>query len=138
MPSCVPSSVPCLPSPAIPRRSHPKPPATAPSHILSGMRRPCIAAMCSVAHHREGSTKMPFVLLIHSRMCNNRWRNSGGDDLDYQYEEALTLLGQIVAEQNRFERFEELARHMGTRHWKRIVVFADRAVKQRKRQLAVA
>lgn len=61
-----------------------------------------------------------------------------GDDLDYQYEEALTLLGQIVAEQNRFERFEELARHMGTRHWKRIVVFADRAVKKRKRQLAVA
>ena len=61
-----------------------------------------------------------------------------GDDLDYQYEEALTLLGQIVAEQNRFERFEELARHMGTRHWKRIVVLADRAVKKRKRQLAIA
>ena len=31
------------------------------------------------------------------------------DDLDYQYEEALTLLGQIVAEQHRFERFEALA-----------------------------
>ena len=42
------------------------------------------------------------------------------DDLDYQAEEALTLLGQIVAEQHRFDRFEELARHMGTRHWKRI------------------
>jgi hypothetical protein len=55
-----------------------------------------------------------------------------GDDLDYQYEEALTLLGQIVAEQNRFERFEELARHMGTRHWKRIVVLADRAVQKRR------
>ena len=36
------------------------------------------------------------------------------DDLDYQYEEALTLLGQIVAEQHRFEQFEALARHMGT------------------------
>jgi hypothetical protein len=60
------------------------------------------------------------------------------DDLDYQAEEALTLLGQIVAEQHRFDRFEELARHMGTRHWKRIIVLADRAVKQRKRQLAVA
>jgi hypothetical protein len=60
------------------------------------------------------------------------------DDLDYQYEEALTLLGQVAAEQNRFERFEELARHMGTRHWRRIVVLADRAVKKRKRQLAVA
>ena len=60
------------------------------------------------------------------------------DDLDYQYEEALTLLGQIVAEQQRFERFEALARDMGTRHWKRIIVLADRAVKQRKRPLAVA
>ena len=60
------------------------------------------------------------------------------DDLDYQYEEALTLLGQIVAEQQRFEQFETLARDMGTRQWKRIIVLADRAVKQRKRPLAVA
>jgi hypothetical protein len=60
------------------------------------------------------------------------------DDLDYQAEEALTLLGLVVAEQQRFDRFEELARHMGTRQWKRILVLADRAVKQRKRQLAVA
>jgi hypothetical protein len=60
------------------------------------------------------------------------------DDLDYQYEEALTLLGQVVAEQHRFDRFEELARQMGTRHWKRIIVLADRAVKQRKRKLAIA
>jgi hypothetical protein len=58
------------------------------------------------------------------------------DDLDYQYEKALTLLGQVVAEQNRFERFEELARQMGTRHWKRIVVLVDRAIKKRKRKLA--
>jgi hypothetical protein len=60
------------------------------------------------------------------------------DDLDYQYEEALTLLGQIVAEQQRFEQFETLARDMGTRQWKRIIALADRAVKQRKRPLAVA
>jgi hypothetical protein len=60
------------------------------------------------------------------------------DDLDYQYEEALTLLGQVVAEQDRFERFEALAKDMGTRQWKRIIVLADRAVKQRKRPLAVA
>src|SRR5262245_4228586 len=60
------------------------------------------------------------------------------DDLDYQYEEALTLLGQIVVEQQRFERFEALARDMGTRQWQRIIVLADRAVKQRKRPLAVA
>jgi len=57
LPSCGPSSIPCLPSPAVPRRSHPNPPATALSPILSGMRRPCIAAICSVARHREGRAK---------------------------------------------------------------------------------
>ena len=60
------------------------------------------------------------------------------DDLDYQYETALTLLGQVVAEQNRFDLFEELATEMGTREWKRIIVLADRAVKKRKRKLAAA
>jgi len=38
------------------------------------------------------------------------------DDLNYHYETALTLLGQIVAQQNRFDLFEELATQMGTRH----------------------
>src|SRR5262249_42106746 len=32
---------------------------------LRAMRRPCSAAMRSVAHHREDRAKMPFVLLIH-------------------------------------------------------------------------
>jgi hypothetical protein len=60
------------------------------------------------------------------------------DNLDYQAETALTWLGQIAAEQNRFERFEALAQEMGTRAWKRIIVLADRAVKKRKRKLAAA
>ena len=59
------------------------------------------------------------------------------DDLDYQDEHALTLLGQVAAEQNRFELFEELAKAMGTREWKRIIVLADRAIKKRKCKLAV-
>ena len=58
-------------------------------------------------------------------------------DLDYQDEHALTLLGQVAAEQNRFELFEELAKAMGTREWKRIIVLADRAIKKRKCKLAV-
>jgi hypothetical protein len=37
------------------------------------------------------------------------------DDLDYQSEEALTFLGQVVAEQERFDEFEDLARQMGSR-----------------------
>jgi hypothetical protein len=60
------------------------------------------------------------------------------DDLDYQFETALTLLGRVVAEQNRFDLFEELATEMGTRAWERIIVLVDRAVKKRKRKLAVA
>jgi len=60
------------------------------------------------------------------------------DELDYQAEKALTWLGHIAAEQDRFERFEELAQEMGTRAWQRIIVLADRAVKKRKRKLAAA
>ena len=48
------------------------------------------------------------------------------DDLDYQSEEALTFLGQVVAEQERFDEFEDLARQMGSRAWKRIIRLADR------------
>ena len=58
------------------------------------------------------------------------------DDLTYQSERALTLLGQVVAEQERFDQFEGLAREMGSRAWERIIRLADRAVKKRKRTLA--
>jgi hypothetical protein len=58
------------------------------------------------------------------------------DDLVYQSEHALTLLGQVVAEQERFDQFEGLAREMGAREWERIIRLADRAVKNRKRTLA--
>jgi hypothetical protein len=59
-----------------------------------------------------------------------------GEDLTYQSERALTLLGQVVAEQERFDQFEGLARAMGAREWERIIRLADRAVKKRQRQLA--
>jgi hypothetical protein len=59
------------------------------------------------------------------------------DYLPYQSEEALTLLSQVAAEQDRFELFEDLAREMGTQHWLRIVRLVDRAVKKRQRTLAV-
>jgi hypothetical protein len=58
------------------------------------------------------------------------------DDLEYQSEEALTLLGKVVAEQERFDLFEDLAREMGAREWRRIIILADRAMKRRKRPLA--
>ncbi len=59
------------------------------------------------------------------------------DDLEYQSEEALTLLGQVVAEQERFDEFEDLARQMGSRAWRRIVRLADSAMKRRKKPLAI-
>jgi hypothetical protein len=59
------------------------------------------------------------------------------DDLDYQSEQALTLLGQVIAEQDRFDEFEEVARQMGARAWRRIVRLVDRAMKKRKKPLAM-
>jgi hypothetical protein len=59
------------------------------------------------------------------------------DDLDYQSEEALTFLGQVVAEQERFDEFEAVARQMGSRAWKRIIRLADSAMKRQKKPLAI-
>jgi hypothetical protein len=59
------------------------------------------------------------------------------DDLEYESEEALTLLGQVIAEQDRFDEFEDLARQMGSRAWRRIIRLADRAMKKRKKSLAI-
>jgi hypothetical protein len=59
------------------------------------------------------------------------------DDLEYQGEEALTLLGQVIAEQERFDEFEDVARQMGSRAWRRIVRLVDRAMKRRKKPLAI-
>jgi len=57
-------------------------------------------------------------------------------DLDYQAERALTIIGQIAAEQKRFDSFEPLAGEMGSRAWRRIIRLADAAVRARKRDLA--
>jgi hypothetical protein len=59
------------------------------------------------------------------------------DDQDYQSEEALTFLGQVIAEQERFDEFEDLARQMGSRAWKRIIRLVDRAMKRQKKLLAM-
>jgi hypothetical protein len=59
------------------------------------------------------------------------------DDLEYEGAEALTLLGRVVAEQERFDEFEDLARQMGSRAWRRIVRLADIAMKRRRKPLAL-
>jgi len=59
------------------------------------------------------------------------------DDLDYQSEEALTFLGQVIAEQERFDEFEDLAKQMGSRARRRIIRLVDRAIKRQKKPLAI-
>ncbi len=57
-------------------------------------------------------------------------------DLDHQAEKTLTLIGQVAAEQKRFELFEALAGEMQSREWQRIIRLANAAVTARKRDLA--
>src|SRR5208337_3778360 len=59
------------------------------------------------------------------------------DDLEYQSEEALTFLGQVIAEQERFDEFEDVAKQMESRAWKRIIRLANVAMKRRKKFLAM-
>lgn len=59
-------------------------------------------------------------------------------DLDYQAKEALTLVGQIVAEQRRFDLFEDLAREMAADEWHRIILLVDVAETAGKKNLAKA
>jgi hypothetical protein len=75
-----------------------------------------------------------------SDMCIEHLRQQiddlSADCLAYQSEQALTLLGQVVAEAERFELFESLARRMGAREWERIIWLTDKAVKRHKPLLA--
>jgi len=59
------------------------------------------------------------------------------DYLEQQSEEALTLWGRVVTEQQRFDDFEDLARQMGSREWKRITCLVDQAMQRGKRDLAI-
>jgi hypothetical protein len=74
-------------------------------------------------------------------ICVNHLRHEiaalAEDDLEYQCEEALTLLGRVVAEQERFDEFEDLARQMGSRAWQRIIRLVDGAMKRRNKLLAM-
>lgn len=71
--------------------------------------------------------------MAHLRKCHTELMAL---DLDYQAEKSLTLIGEVVAEQQRFELFEDLAREMTARAWYRIILLADVAVKAGKTALA--
>jgi hypothetical protein len=59
-------------------------------------------------------------------------------DLDYQAEEALTLLGELRVAKRSFDVFEGLAMETGSRHWTRITAMAEAALRARRRDLAAA
>jgi hypothetical protein len=59
-------------------------------------------------------------------------------DLDHQAEKTLTLIGQVAAEQKRFDVFGSLATEMQSREWQRIVRLADAAETSGKHELAIS
>ena len=59
-------------------------------------------------------------------------------ELDYQAENALTLLGMLYVQHQLFDKFVPIAKEMGTRHWERITTMSEMAEKHQKYELALA
>jgi len=59
-------------------------------------------------------------------------------ELDYQAEEALTMLGMFYQKQQMFDKFIPMAKAMGTRKWERITTMSELAEKHGRYDLAVA
>lgn len=57
--------------------------------------------------------------------------------LDYQSQEALTMLGLLYAQQAMFDRFIPIAKEMSTNAWKRITILAGAAEKRKRYDLAL-
>jgi hypothetical protein len=72
------------------------------------------------------------------RVLRELWAELCSAELDYQAEEALTLLSALHVNQRSFELFEALAQQMGSRHWQRITTMAEAALTAGKRDLARA
>jgi hypothetical protein len=58
------------------------------------------------------------------------------NDLDYQADEALTLLGDLHIAKGNVDRFPEIAERMGSRQWTRIVRLAEAAADAGRADLA--
>jgi hypothetical protein len=59
-------------------------------------------------------------------------------DLEYQAERALTLRADLHVAKRRVGAFVDLALEMGSREWQRITTMAEAALRQRRRDLALA
>lgn len=58
-------------------------------------------------------------------------------NLNYQSEQALTMLGLLYAKQFMFDQFIPIANEMGTREWQRITTLAGAAEKRKHYDLAL-
>jgi hypothetical protein len=84
-----------------------------------------------------GSLATHEVPLVES-ILRGQWDELRELELDYQAEEALTMLGMLYREQQMFEQFVPIAKAMGTREWQRITAMSELAEKQGRVDLAVA
>ncbi|ETR71569.1 MAG: hypothetical protein OMM_08032 [Candidatus Magnetoglobus multicellularis str. Araruama] len=57
--------------------------------------------------------------------------------LTYQSEDALTMLGYLYAKNYLFNKFIPIAKEMGARAWKRILVLSEAAEKKKKYEIAL-
>ena len=71
-------------------------------------------------------------------ILHGQWDELRELELDYQAEEALTMLGMLYREQQMFEKFVPIAKAMGTREWRRITTMSELAEEQGRVDLAVA
>lgn len=58
--------------------------------------------------------------------------------LNYQAEKALTMLGTLYAKSYLFDKFIPIAKEMGTREWKRILVLSETAEIKEKYEIALS
>ena len=77
------------------------------------------------------------VPLVES-ILQEQWTELRELELDYQAEEALTMLGMFYQKQQMFDKFIPMAKAMGTRKWQRITTMSELAEKHGRHDLAVA
>lgn len=69
-------------------------------------------------------------------VLRRQWQELGELGLEYQSQEALTMLGLLYAQQAMFDRFIPIAKNMGTSAWQRITLLAGVAEKHGEYELA--
>lgn len=58
-------------------------------------------------------------------------------ELEYQADNALSILASLYAQHKMFDKFVSLAKEMETRHWHRITILAETAIENGKHDLAL-